>query len=261
MRGIVQDCLTCGRQFIISTKVVARVGIAVPARKIAAGDIQANAVPLLKDIACCPEIDFIRICLLRYNQRWSFTLCEAMVAGANDAIGEIACVAIGMDIDQLRYKIGIGRARSCPQMQIYRTLERLVEQGKVSVHEEIQHDRPNRKVYTVTDAGRAELRHWLTEPQAIPIFRDPLLIQLFFAAPLPNAEIIQLLEQRRAEHHERLLSYQQLVPFPLDTPVGTSGVSRRQMLRRLTLEQGLKREQAYIDWLDEAIEVVRRMPE
>jgi DNA-binding PadR family transcriptional regulator len=54
-----------------------------------------------------------------------------------------------------------------------------VEQGKLSVQEEIQHSRPNRKVYALTDEGREEFRRWLTEPQALPIFRDPLLMQIF----------------------------------------------------------------------------------
>src|SRR5207244_1126345 len=120
---------------------------------------------------------------------------------------------------------------------------------------------PNRKVYTVTDAGRAELRRWLTEPQAVPASRDPLLIQLFFASVVPKSEIIQLLEQQRAVRCERLAAYQKMILFPLDTPVGPSGVSHRKMLQRLTLEHGLKREQAYIDWLDQAIEVIGRFPE
>ncbi len=166
----------------------------------------------------------------------------------------------GYDLKK-QFDQGIGYFWPADQMQIYRTLERLVEQGSVSVHEEIQHDRPNRKVYTVTEAGRAELRRWLTGPQPQPVFRDPLLIQLFFAASLSNAEILQVLEHQRAQHRERLAAQQQLVRFPLDAPVGTSGVSRRQMLRRLTLEEGLKREQAYLDWLEEAIEVVGRLPE
>lgn len=166
----------------------------------------------------------------------------------------------GYDLKK-QFDQGVGYFWLADQMQIYRTLDRLVEQGYASVHEAIQHARPNRKVYTVTETGRVEFRRWLTESQDLPIFRDPLLIQVFFASILSNAEIIQLLEQQRTAHSERLASYQQLVHFPPDALVETPGVSRRQMLRRLTLEQGLKREQAYIDWLEEAIEVVRRLPE
>ena len=166
----------------------------------------------------------------------------------------------GYDLKK-QFDQGIGYFWPADQMQIYRTLDRLVEQGYASVHEEIQHARPNRKVYTVTEIGRREFRRWLTESQDLPAFRDSSLIQLFFSSVLSNSDINLLLENLLLSHKERLASYQQMVQFPLDEPVGISGVSRRQMLRRLTLEQGLKREQAYIDWLEEAIEVVRRLPE
>lgn len=166
----------------------------------------------------------------------------------------------GYDLKK-QFDQGIGYFWPADQMQIYRTLDRLVEQGNVSVHEEIQHNRPNRKVYTVTEAGRAELRHWLTSPQSLPALRDPLLIQLFFAASLSNAEIIELLEHQRAEHRNLLAYYQQKVLVPLDAPIKPSeGVSREEMLRRQVLEYSLRREQTYLAWLEQAIERVHHLP-
>ena len=167
----------------------------------------------------------------------------------------------GYDLKK-QFDQGIGYFWPVDQMQIYRTLERLVEQGNVSVHEEIQHNRPNRKVYTPTDTGREELRHWLTSPQALPALRDPLLIQLFFAASLSNAEIVELLEHQHAEHRKRLAYYQQKISFPLDTPVGTRGeVSREQILRRQVLEHSLRREQTYLEWLEQTIEEIHHLSE
>jgi PadR family transcriptional regulator AphA len=165
----------------------------------------------------------------------------------------------GYDLKK-QFDQGVGYFWPVDQTQIYRTLDRLVEQGNVSMHEEIQHNRPNRKVYTVTEAGQAELRRWLTSPQSLPVLRDPLLIQIFFAASLSNAEIIELLEHQLAEHSRRLAYYQQKVLFPLDAPVGTpEGVSREQMLRRQVLEYSLRREQTYLEWLEQAIEAVHHL--
>src|SRR6266700_5381597 len=163
----------------------------------------------------------------------------------------------GYDLKK-QFDQGVGYFWPADQMQIYRTLDRLVEQENVSVHEEIQHSRPNRKVYTVTDAGRAELRSWLTSPQSLPALRDPLLIQIFFAESLSNAEIIELLEHQHAEHSKLLAYYQQKVLFPLDTP---EGVSRREMLQRQVLEYSLRREQTYLDWLEQAVERIQLLPE
>lgn len=65
------------------------------------------------------------------------------------------------------------------QAQIYKTLDRLFEQGWIDCHVEIQRDRPNRKVYSLTELGKAELILWLQCPQPLPIVREPLLVQLF----------------------------------------------------------------------------------
>lgn len=167
----------------------------------------------------------------------------------------------GYDLKK-RFDQGSGYFWPVDEMQIYRTLDRLLEQGNVSVHEEIQHSRPNRKIYTVTDAGRKALHQWLTSPQSLPTLRDPLLTQLFFAAPLANSEIIKLLEDQHTEHSKLLAYYQQKIPFSLDALVGTRGeVSREQMLRRQVLEYSLRREQTYLGWLEQAIEAVRRLLE
>lgn len=165
----------------------------------------------------------------------------------------------GYDLKK-QFDQGAGYLWPVDQMQIYRTLDRLVEQGYVSVHEEIQHRRPNRKVYTLTETGREELRQWLTSPQSLPALRDPLLIQIFFAASLSNAEILEQLAHQHAEHSKLLSYYQQKILVPLDAPVGTRGeVSREQMLRRQVLEYSLRREQTYLEWLEQAMEAVRQL--
>src|SRR5215813_8418841 len=72
------------------------------------------------------------------------------------------------------------------QAQIYRTLDKLTEQGLVECHIEIQQDRPNRKVYSITESGNNELTRWLNEFQTPPVYREPFLIQLFFADQLSD---------------------------------------------------------------------------
>lgn len=167
----------------------------------------------------------------------------------------------GYDLKK-RFDQGSGYFWPVDEMQIYRTLDRLLEQGNVSVHEEIQHRRPNRKVYTVTDAGQKALLQWLTSPQPLPTLRDPLLTQLFFAAALSNAEISKLLEDQHTEHSKLLAYYQQKIPFSLDAHTETRGeVSREQMLQRQVLEYSLRREQTYLEWLEQAIDAVHQLVE
>jgi DNA-binding PadR family transcriptional regulator len=138
------------------------------------------------------------------------------------------------------------------QAQIYRTLDKLVEQGWITCTVKIQHDRPNRKVYSVTESGKAELIRWLESHQPLPTVREPLLVQLFFAAQLPNEAIIQLLEQQLAARREKLAECK-TIELPT---LSDKSASREQILQRLVLELVIRREQTYIDWLKTAIDVI-----
>lgn len=135
------------------------------------------------------------------------------------------------------------------QAQIYRTLDKLESQGWIDCTVEIQRDRPNRKIYSVTTAGAAELTRWLQTHQPLPIAREPLLVQLYFAAQLPDEAILQLLRAELAAHQAKLSTCNQIEAPPLHD----STASREQMLRRLALELLCRREQTYLDWLTEAI--------
>ncbi len=139
------------------------------------------------------------------------------------------------------------------QAQIYRTLNKLVEQGWITCTVEIQDDRPNRKVYSVTEAGKAELIRWLQCPQPLPTVRDPLLVQIYFAAQLPNQAIIDLLEQQLAARHQKLAECE-AIKLPV---LGDQSASREQIMQRLALELVIRRDQTYVDWLKTAIDVIR----
>lgn len=139
------------------------------------------------------------------------------------------------------------------QAQIYRTLNKLETQGWITCTVEIQRDRPNRKVYHITEAGVAELTQWLQTHQPLPILREPLLAQLHFAAQLPNEAIIHLLEQELEARREKLAECEAIsVPF-LDNPTA----SREQKMHQLVLELVKQREQTYLNWLKDAIKTIQ----
>ena len=131
------------------------------------------------------------------------------------------------------------------QAQIYRSLETLAKRGWASSHIEPATDRPNRKVYTLSEDGRVELRRWLTTPQPLPAVRDPLLVQLFCGAEVANSDLLQMLAQQETAHRDRLVTYETMRQTFFSVPAP----GRRERLWRLTLENGIRRERAYLDWL------------
>lgn len=160
----------------------------------------------------------------------------------------------GYDLKTSCFDRCIAHLWSADQAHIYRTLDKLVEQGWITCTVEIQRDRPNRKVYGVTEAGKAELLRWLQNPQPLPTVRDPLPIQLFFAAWLPNEATIHLLEQQLAARREKLVECKQRELVTSSAPA----TSREQLMQRLVLELAIRKEQTYIDWLKSAIEILRQ---
>lgn len=89
------------------------------------------------------------------------------------------------------------------QSQIYKTLANLNKAGWVDLRIETHDDRPNSKVYSITDEGKNALREWMGK--ALPPIepRMPWLIQLFFAGTLPDEAVLDLLRQFEDNLHEQ----------------------------------------------------------
>lgn len=160
----------------------------------------------------------------------------------------------GYDLKTQAFDRTVAHFWSAVLPQIYRELERIEAQGWATSAVEIQHDRPNRRVFTITDAGRAEFARWLHEFQPPPAHREAFLIQLFFGARLTNDEIVALLEAQLAARREQRTRYAAIEgEFDGDHP-------REESLARLTLDLGQRITDAYIAWLEDAIALVKNLP-
>jgi len=69
----------------------------------------------------------------------------------------------GYDLKKM-FDTSIRHFWSADQSQIYRTLSKLVKKQWVTMHLVEQVDKPNRKVYTITEAGKEGLYQWLKTP-------------------------------------------------------------------------------------------------
>ncbi len=156
----------------------------------------------------------------------------------------------GYDLKTKCFDASIAHFWPADQAQIYRTLDKMRAEGWVEFDLEEQDARPDRKVYRLTRAGRAELRSWVRDTRApLPNIREPFLVQLFFAHVLPDDEARALIEHHRALHAARLARYES-VPLP---PLGTRGLPREHQFGRMTLDYGLAYERAVIGWCDHCL--------
>ena len=82
---------------------------------------------------------------------------------------------------------------------VYNTLGRLESSGLVAGEDVPQDGRPDRRVYKITDAGRAELDNWVSRPVPATRFGDEFFFKLAFAGLGGLAEPEALIEERQAE--------------------------------------------------------------
>ncbi len=142
------------------------------------------------------------------------------------------------------------------QSQIYRTLSRLTEQGFAEVEKVPQEDRPDRKVYHITEAGRAELIQWLSGPPPLGEPRSAPLVQVFFAGQLSDQEILEKFESFAAIMRSVLTQYD-LIPDMLGPYQQEIDSPREHFFWLLTLENGIANMRANLAWAEKVIERIK----
>ena len=82
---------------------------------------------------------------------------------------------------------------------VYPTLHRLLEDGAVTMIEVSQKGRPDKKVYSITQAGRRAFQAWLHEPAMSDQVKREFLLKVLLAHELEATVLKAHLERRRAE--------------------------------------------------------------
>lgn len=83
--------------------------------------------------------------------------------------------------------------------QIYRELNAMEKEGLLTSRAVIQTDKPNKRVYSITETGRAELNEWLKKDLTgeLAATKNAFLMQLFFSAGKGKAETLEMLKKAR----------------------------------------------------------------
>src|SRR5438093_4153880 len=137
--------------------------------------------------------------------------------------------------------------------QIYPSLKQLESEGLVEMQVDVQEDRPNRKVYSITQDGRDELLEWLARPAEPEQVREPILIKVFFGAALSKQEMTAVL-RKQIDQAEEYVAYLKGGCSAIAQFANAIGLKRDALFWSLTVDAGIKLHSAEIDWAREAIE-------
>lgn len=137
--------------------------------------------------------------------------------------------------------------------QIYPTLKALEESGFVDMRVEVQQNRPNRKIYAITDEGRLEFERWFRAPQPPADLRDPFLIKVFFGTELPVEDTLILLRRQTEEQQKMLLFSETVLREKITMGVKHWHSARHGMYWSMTLDLACAYRRAYIAWCEQSM--------
>ncbi|MCM1135431.1 MAG: PadR family transcriptional regulator [Clostridium sp.] len=134
---------------------------------------------------------------------------------------------------------------------IYPTLSDLVDRGLADKREDTESKR-NKLIYAITDAGREYLREWLRTPAERDEVRYETLLKLFFGSEGKEEQAqahIDAFREKTARELAYLLRAEQTLKACLD-----EDDTHKYYL--LTVEFGIKIYRAYLEWCEEAKQIL-----
>jgi len=142
------------------------------------------------------------------------------------------------------------------QSQIYRTLSRTTQNGWTEIEVIRQESRPDRKLYHITAAGRAELHRWLTTPLSPEPQRSADMIQVFFAGELSDEEALEIFIRAAENMRVGLAQYQQ-IPRDIEAYSQYTDSPREFFFWMLTLDVGIHTLQSNLEFIEALIQRIQ----
>lgn len=143
--------------------------------------------------------------------------------------------------------------------QLYRELDRLAEGGLIQARVVHQDRRPNKRMYSLTEAGRAALRQFTATPPKPSMIRDELLVKVAAMDAGDAVAVREWIAELAQRATAKLARYERSRGALLD------GRTEEQFLNEaprvgpyLTLLRGISFEQENIRWAEHTLAAIER---
>ncbi|MFI2507537.1 PadR family transcriptional regulator [Streptomyces sp. NPDC018972] len=166
--------------------------------------------------------------------------------------------ASGYELSKI-FDVSFANFWACTPQQLYRELERLAGDGLVEARVVRQERRPDKRMFTLTEAGRGDLRAFAAEPPRRPTaIRDEFLIKIQAMDGTDPAATAALLEERMAWARGKLARYARVRERLLDGRSEEEYLSEADRVGPyLTLLGGIAFEEENLRWCERTLTVVR----
>lgn len=162
--------------------------------------------------------------------------------------------ASGYDLAR-RFDKSIGHFWKASHQQIYKVVARMEADTWVVSEVVVQDARPDRRVYSITVEGRAELLRWSRQPAEIEPLRSAYAVKMRGLSFVDRDALIADVRRRRAAHRSLLDSYRADAVQNFADP---RALSDERLGPYLVLRGGIRLAEGEIAWCDEALSVLER---
>jgi DNA-binding PadR family transcriptional regulator len=152
----------------------------------------------------------------------------------------------GYDLNKFAQR-SVGLIYAPAKSRIYAALPRLLERGLVKRRAIAQQRRPDKHLYRITGAGRAELRRWLNDTTQ-PLTRPLLLLKIFFGSEAEPDALAEQLRSRREEVVSELDALQEIARTLKQSPP-----CETTFFQSLTVDWGRSIDPVEIAWIERTL--------
>jgi len=138
--------------------------------------------------------------------------------------------------------------------QVYRELDAMEKSGWLISEHVIQNDKPNKRVYTITDNGKAEFSNWISPPDSLGALqaKSEFLMRLFFAGEMDKEQTVQLLRLYQKECSDGIANLEAAKDI-IARNEASGRLLNHALYWKLTVSHGETLCKATVKWTEEAI--------
>ena len=160
----------------------------------------------------------------------------------------------GYDLDKL-FNASLGYFWPAQYSQIYSELNKMEKKGWLTSQQIVQTDKPNKRIYSLTPAGKDEFIHWLSAEEVDLknsfSIKSGFLMRLFFAGNASKAQVLDMLRVLKESCLNRRQDYEKVKESILQD--GDDDYVK------LTALYGEMANQTRLDWVEMAIAHIEKM--
>lgn len=196
------------------------------------------------------DVRLVTFLSIRIVKLVAVSLRDAVLAALLD--GE----ASGYDLAK-RFDASVANFWMATPQQLYRELDRLAEQGLIQARVVQQERRPNKRMFSLTEAGHDAIRQFTARAPKPSVIRDDLAVKLLAADAGDARAVRDFTAERLQRAKTKLQRYERMRARMLDGRGEKEYLAQNERVGPyLTLLRGISFEEENIRWAERALRIL-----